>query len=161
VRYDPDRFEPASVTAPPYDVIDDDDRAALLARDPYNVVRIDLPRDEGGEGRYAVAERVWNEWLDEGALVIDEEPAFYVYRMGYRDDAGRPRQTTGIIGALELSRPGEGGILPHEHTTPKATTSPRSGGCRGWRASPPWARGRGRPTGPGATTTASTTVCGR
>jgi uncharacterized protein (DUF1015 family) len=120
VRYDPDRFEPASVTAPPYDVIDDDDRAALLARDPYNVVRIDLPRDEGGEGRYAVAERVWNEWLDEGALVIDEEPAFYVYRMGYRDDAGRPRQTTGIIGALELSRPGEGGILPHEHTTPKA-----------------------------------------
>ncbi len=28
--------------------------------------------------------------------------------------------TTGVLGALELSKPGEGGILPHEHTTPKA-----------------------------------------
>jgi len=30
------------------------------------------------------------------------------------------RHTTGVIGALELSRPGEGDILPHEFTTPKA-----------------------------------------
>ena len=120
VRYDPDRFEPTAVTAPPYDVIDDDDRASFLARDPHNVVRVDLPRDEDGEDRYALAARVWNQWLDDGVLVIDEEPALYVYRMGYHDDAGQPRQTTGVIGALELSRPGEGGILPHEHTTPKA-----------------------------------------
>jgi uncharacterized protein (DUF1015 family) len=39
--------------------------------------------------------------------------------MGYHDDAGRPRQTTGVVGALELVPPGEGGILPHERTTPK------------------------------------------
>jgi uncharacterized protein (DUF1015 family) len=39
--------------------------------------------------------------------------------MSYVDDAGRPRHTTGVIGALELSPPGVD-ILPHEHTTPKA-----------------------------------------
>jgi uncharacterized protein (DUF1015 family) len=30
------------VVAPPYDVIDDEQRAALLARSPHNVVEIDL-----------------------------------------------------------------------------------------------------------------------
>ena len=38
------------VVAPPYDVIDADDRAKLLARSPRNIVEIDLP--EGGEDRY-------------------------------------------------------------------------------------------------------------
>ena len=32
------------VVAPPYDVIDAEQRAELEARSPYNVVRIDLPR---------------------------------------------------------------------------------------------------------------------
>ena len=34
----------ADVTAPPYDVIDAEQRAELLARSPFNVVEIDLPR---------------------------------------------------------------------------------------------------------------------
>ena len=33
----------SNVVAPPYDVIDSDQRAALLARSPFNVVAIDLP----------------------------------------------------------------------------------------------------------------------
>ena len=53
-------------------------------------------------------------------LVQDDAPSFYVYRMGYHDEQGRARQTTGVIGALELQVPGEGDVLPHEHTTPKA-----------------------------------------
>jgi uncharacterized protein (DUF1015 family) len=40
--------------------------------------------------------------------------------MDFRDERGGARHTTGVLGALELSRPGEGGILPHEHTTRKA-----------------------------------------
>ena len=39
--------------------------------------------------------------------------------MDYVDDQGRPAHTLGVIGALGLEPPGEG-ILPHEHTTPKA-----------------------------------------
>ena len=48
-------------------------------------------------------------------------PAFYGYRMRFRDPAGEARQTVGVIGALELEPPGSG-ILPHEQTTPKAKT---------------------------------------
>src|SRR5437763_15430941 len=39
--------------------------------------------------------------------------------MGYHDADGRPRQTSGVIGALELSVPGEGDVLPHERTMSK------------------------------------------
>jgi uncharacterized protein (DUF1015 family) len=117
IRYDLDEADIALVTAPPYDVIDDAQRAALAAQDPHNVVVIDLP--VGGKDPYADAARAFADWQAQGVLRQDE-PAFYVYRMDYRDEAGATLHTTGVFGALELSRPGEGGILPHEHTTPKA-----------------------------------------
>ena len=108
-----------AVVAPPYDVIGEEDRARLVESSEYNAVRVELPREEGdGRNRYEVARDLFQAWLGEGALTQDE-PSFYVYRMGFHDEEGRPRQTAGILGALELSQPGEGGILPHERTTPK------------------------------------------
>lgn len=120
VRYDRDRFRLADVTAPPYDVLSASDRAALCARSDHNVVCIDLPVEADGADRYAAAGRVLNGWRADGALLTDPAPAFTVYRMDFTDDLGRPAATIGVIGALELSRPDEGEILPHEHTTPKA-----------------------------------------
>ncbi|HEY8527186.1 MAG TPA: DUF1015 domain-containing protein [Acidimicrobiales bacterium] len=119
IRYDLSRVSLPDVVCPPYDVIDDEQRAALAAASEHNAVRIDLPVDEGGEDRYAVASRLLRDWQAEGVLVTDERPTFTVYRMGYVDDAGVARRTTGVIGALELTPPGTD-ILPHEHTTPKA-----------------------------------------
>jgi uncharacterized protein (DUF1015 family) len=119
IRYDLARVELPEVVSPPYDVIDDDQRAALASRSHFNAVRIDLPVDEGGDDRYEVARRLLGDWQADGVLVTDPAPTFTVYRMSYDDDAGRPRHTTGVIGALELTAPGTD-ILPHEHTTPKA-----------------------------------------
>ena len=111
----------SDLAAPPYDVIDDDARAAFAARDPHNAVHLDLPVDDpDGTERYAAASRLLHRWLDEGVLVCEQHGVFYGYRMSFVDSAGRHRHTTGAIGALELSRPDEGSILPHEHTTPKA-----------------------------------------
>jgi uncharacterized protein (DUF1015 family) len=119
IRYDPARVDLGRVVSPPYDVIDDAQRAELAARDPHNAVRIDLPVDEGGRDRYEVARDLLADWRASGVLVTDDRPTFTIYRMAYADDAGVPRHTTGVIGALELSPPGTD-ILPHEHTTPKA-----------------------------------------
>jgi uncharacterized protein (DUF1015 family) len=102
------------VTSPPYDVIDTAERERLAASTAYNAVHVDLPSD------YDEAAGLLRRWEDEGVLVSDDEPSFYVYRMGYTDEAGRARQSTGVLGALELQVPGEGDVLPHEHTTPKA-----------------------------------------
>jgi uncharacterized protein (DUF1015 family) len=119
IRYDLDRVDLDRVISPPYDVIDDEQRAELAGRDPHNAVHVDLPVDEEGRDRYQVARSLLAGWRDQGVLVTDDCSTFTVYRMAYLDDAGVPRRTTGVIGALELSPPGSD-ILPHEHTTPKA-----------------------------------------
>jgi uncharacterized protein (DUF1015 family) len=120
LRFDDERLDYGLVTAPPYDVVDEAERAELGAQHPHQAVHLDLPLDEGDVSRYDVACRTLRQWRDDGVLVQDEDPSFYVYRMGYKDDTGRLRQTSGVIGALELAKPGTGGVLPHEQTTPKA-----------------------------------------
>ena len=119
IRYDPRRTDLAQVIAPPYDVIDVGQRAELADRDAHNAVRIDLPAETDGEGRYEAARTQMADWLHDGTLVTDDAPSFTLYRMTATDDAGVERRTTGVIGALELSPPGTD-ILPHEHTTKKA-----------------------------------------
>jgi uncharacterized protein (DUF1015 family) len=107
-------------------VIDGEQRAELAARHPDNIVQIDLPSESrGGGDRYQEAARLLDDWQRRGVLTRDPQPSFYGYRMTYTDDRGTPRRTTGVIGALELSAPGEGGILPHEFTTPKAKSDRR------------------------------------
>jgi uncharacterized protein (DUF1015 family) len=122
LRYDPAAVDLDAAIAPPYDVVSPEDQDALEARSPYNSIRVELPRDEAGLDRYSVAARLLHEWQAAGVLVTDDEPSFYVYRMGFHDTDGRPRQTSGVIGALGLSVPGAPGsdVLPHERTTPKA-----------------------------------------
>jgi uncharacterized protein (DUF1015 family) len=106
------------VIAPPYDVIDELERESLVARSAYNAVRVELPVDEGGVGRYERARRLMAEWQSSGLLVRDD-PGLYVYRMSYTDHLGRRRRSTGVMGALEVSVPGTGDVIPHERTMPK------------------------------------------
>ena len=120
VRYQAADGRLDDVLAPPYDVIGPDDREQLTGRSEHNAVRMELPADEDGRNRYQVAAELWQRWQAEGVLAADDEPSFYIYRMGYHDDAGQPRQTTGVFGALRLSTLDEGQVLAHEHTTPKA-----------------------------------------
>ncbi len=88
LRYaDPDLL--AEVAVPPYDVIDADERARLVARHDRSAVRIDLPVDEDGVDRYEVAHRLLDDWQADGTLVQDRDPTFTVHRMTYRDDAGQ------------------------------------------------------------------------
>jgi uncharacterized protein (DUF1015 family) len=133
IRYDLSRSGPELVTAPPYDVITEADRAELIERSPHNAVLIDLPVESDGPTRYEMAGHRLAGWRRDGTLVADPQPSFTVYRMTYTDDLGRSATTLGVIGALELSEPGEGGILPHEFTTPKAR-SDRLDLLRGTRA---------------------------
>lgn len=122
IHYDPARFgaELSDLTAPPYDVIDDDRRSHLRARHDHNAVHLTLPEGTAGRDRYAHAGDLWRSWRDAGVLITDRRPAFYVYRVTFEDDLDQvTRQTTGVIGALEVCPPGEGSVLPHERTMPK------------------------------------------
>jgi uncharacterized protein (DUF1015 family) len=110
----------AAVTAPPYDVLSDADVDELAARDPHNIVHIDVPR--GGDTRYSQAAIAFQDWLASGDLVVDDEPSFTIYRRRFIDAAGRQRELSGVLGALEVVDEGSGEVLAHERTTPKAST---------------------------------------
>ena len=104
----------AALTSPPYDVIDADGVAALEAESEHNVVRLILPREEPGSGqdRYARAAATLVAWRERGVLVPDPEPALYVYEQA---TPGGHRQR-GLLGALALTPPEDGIVLPHENT---------------------------------------------
>ncbi|MFI5075063.1 MAG: DUF1015 family protein [Actinomycetales bacterium] len=110
----------ARLTAPPYDVLSDADVDELAARDPHNVVRVDVPR--GGDERYSEAAVTLNDWLATGDLVTDVEPTFTIDRRRFTDATGQERELSGVLGALEVVDEGSGEVLAHERTTPKAST---------------------------------------
>lgn len=117
-RYNPAVIEDfGDVVAPPYDVIDSDERERLENLSPNNAVRLILPEGDRNFGPAESASAHLNKWLSDEVLIDDDEPAFYLYRMGFEDEAGHKRQTSGVIGALSLSAPDE--ILPHEETMAK------------------------------------------
>ncbi len=121
LRYSPD--EPLDdVVAPPYDVLSLADVDSLLARDPHNIVAIDVPLDRDGARRYELAARRMESWIAECVLRRDATPSLTLYRMEFTDETGRARHTVGVIGALEVVDEGADGVLPHERTTPKAKT---------------------------------------
>ena len=122
LRYAPDLAPLADLTSPPYDVLSDADRARFASLHPANFVVIDLPVESDGADRYDIASETLSEWIAAGVMRLDESPSFTLYRMSFTDEAGRERQTVGVIGALEVVDEGAGGVLPHERTTPKAKT---------------------------------------
>ncbi len=122
IHYAPSRVRLADVAAPPYDVLTEAERDALAARDPHNIVLIDVPVERDGPDRYREAAERLQCWLGEGVLIVDHAAAFYLERMAFTDEAGTPRVTVGVLGALEVVDPGAGDVLPHEQTTPKART---------------------------------------
>jgi len=104
-----------NVIAPPYDVIDSEQRARLEARSPYNVVRIDLPQ---GDDRYGRAAERLARWRAEGAVVRDAQPALWVLAQDYTGPDGEARTRRGFLGRVRIEDYGAGRIRPHERTHP-------------------------------------------
>src|SRR4051794_19372238 len=112
LRYSLDRVRLVDVIAPPYDVIGPAEQTALEARSPYNAIHVELARADGDP--YAAAAQRFAAWIGEGVLALDQ-PSLYAYEMRGTDEFGVARTTRGVMGALAVA---EGGVLPHEQTTP-------------------------------------------
>jgi uncharacterized protein (DUF1015 family) len=115
LRYVPERVGSlAAVTSPPYDVVvRPDGQRRLETADPYNVVRLILPDAATAEEQHRKAARTLDRWLRDGVLAPDPRPALYVYEQRDGDHLQR-----GVIGALRLSPPEDGVVLPHEDVMP-------------------------------------------
>lgn len=100
----------ADVTAPPYDVLDAEQRRALRERDPHNVVRLTCDPDESVGGRR------FREWLEQGVLVRDASPAVWLLEQDVPHDLGVGATRTGLAVSLRAEPYSTGVVLPHERT---------------------------------------------
>ena len=126
LHYDLDRTGGLErVAAPPYDVIDPEQRERLLALSPYNVVAIDLPRADPGGDPYAQAAATLRAWRDGGVVVTDPESALWALEQDYTGPDGARRTRRGVFARVRVEDYGRGRIRPHERTHP----GPRRTGC--------------------------------
>jgi uncharacterized protein (DUF1015 family) len=122
-RYDVARVGDLSdVVTPPYDRVDPEIQEACYARSPYNIVRIikgrEREEDDQASNAYTRAAECLRDWVAEGILVRDPEPAVYAYYQTY-SFAGERLTRKGIValGKLEPEK-----VHAHERTLkgPKA-----------------------------------------
>ncbi|HEV2752448.1 MAG TPA: DUF1015 family protein, partial [Solirubrobacteraceae bacterium] len=103
LRYDPSSVGSLdAVIAPPYDVIDDALRADLLAKSPFNVVEIDLPRAPDGVDPYAHAGETFAAWRTQGILTRESEPAFWALEQRYMAPDGSERTRRGFFARVRV-----------------------------------------------------------
>jgi uncharacterized protein (DUF1015 family) len=114
----------ADVTSPPYDVIDAEQREALLRRSPFNVVAVDLPKpagatsDASGADPYAAAGELFEAWQMQGIVVRDPQPAIWAHTQTYTGPDGQTRTRQGCFCRVRIEGYGPGRVRPHERTHP-------------------------------------------
>jgi uncharacterized protein (DUF1015 family) len=108
--------DPATLVAPPYDLIGAARQHQLYERSPYNIVRLEYGRDAD---RYAAAEVTLAKWLTAKVLVRAPRPAIYQYTQTF-DVEGRLMHRTGFVARIRLEEFDRRRISPHERTFPAA-----------------------------------------
>ncbi len=113
----------AQVVTPPYDVIDKEAQERYYARSPYNVIRLELGKEEPADTSlnnvYTRAAATFAEWRAQGIIQQDSQPGYYLYQQIFR----RNEQTytrTSLLARVRLEPWSARVVLPHEHTLAKA-----------------------------------------
>ncbi|PRP91029.1 hypothetical protein ENSA5_59420 [Enhygromyxa salina] len=119
LRYDSSKAGPlGDLLAPPYDVIDARQRAELAAASPHNCVHVILPEAPAGAedplAKYRAGAEAFAR-LEAEALIRDAEPSLYVYHQRFESE-GQTYVRKGLVALIELTRFGQGPVLPHERT---------------------------------------------
>jgi uncharacterized protein (DUF1015 family) len=118
----------SSLIAPPYDVIDQAERARYAALAAENIVHVMLPEappaPPGGadDDRYRVAAERLAAWRRKGVLRRDPEPMLYVLAQDFTLPTGERLTRRGVFAAVAAEGYEPRRIRPHErtHAGPKA-----------------------------------------
>jgi uncharacterized protein (DUF1015 family) len=108
------------LVSPPYDVISPELNDELLARSPYNAVRLARPDDP------REAARLLKEWQADRILIREEEPAVWLSEEEFAGPESQRSTRRGLVARVALEPYDRGIVLPHERSFPK----PRRGRLR-------------------------------
>ena len=123
LRYTEKSGDIGQLCCPPYDIINAEQRDALIAKNPHNLIRLELPVIGGSEDMapYKDAASTLRQWLDEDILRRDEKDCIYIYEMDFSALGGN-YSVKGFVSLVKLEPFSKGVILPHEETLSKAKT---------------------------------------
>lgn len=112
----------AQVITPPFDVISPDAQERYYAQNPYNVVRLELgrqqPDDNSLNNVYTRAAATLAEWRLQHVLHQETTPCYYLYQQKFT--YGDQQYTrTSLLARVRLEQWSARVILPHEHTRTK------------------------------------------
>lgn len=106
----------SEVVCPPYDIIPEAMREALVSKNKFNMVNLELPK---GENMYKNAAQILKKWQEDGVLKQDKRDAIYIYEEEFTVK-GITKKIKGIICLVKLEEFSKGVVLPHEETLSKA-----------------------------------------
>jgi uncharacterized protein (DUF1015 family) len=113
----------AQVVTPPFDVISAEAQKRYYARNPYNVIRLELgeehPDDTTLNNRYTRAAATLAEWRLKGILRQDDTSCYYMYQQLFTHD-GKIYTRTSLLARVRLEPWDARVVLPHELTHRKA-----------------------------------------
>jgi uncharacterized protein (DUF1015 family) len=118
IRYTKKAGDAENLITQPYDKIDTQMQREYYEKSKYNYCRLILPMEHN---KYQVAKERIEQWLKEGIMTKEGQPAIFLSRQDFTLD-GKDYQRTGIIAALRLYAYDENVVFPHEGTlkAPKA-----------------------------------------
>lgn len=121
LRYTEKAGDIANLCCPPYDIISGEERKALIRKNQYNLIRLELPVLGGSEdlSPYREAANTLRAWLKDEILKTDEKEAIYIYEMEF-SAYGKSHKVKGFVSLVKLEPFSKGVILPHEETLSKA-----------------------------------------
>jgi uncharacterized protein (DUF1015 family) len=109
----------AAVICPPYDIITPQMRHELYHRSEYNFVRLEdswgSPEDTAMASKYTRSVATLEQWLKQGILKVDEEPAIYLHDH-YFTYQGKEFRRRGLITCIRLGEGNEMAVRRHEGT---------------------------------------------
>ena len=111
LRYDAAAGDLERLVCPPYDVIDDDERVALLAASPYNAVRLELPELE-----YDLVGALIDGWLGAGVLRREQSPGLVAWTQIFTLDDGSAHERRVLLATVGVEPYEARVVRPHERT---------------------------------------------
>ena len=106
------------VACPPYDVVTEEEVRSIVSGNPYsflNIVRAEATFEKGvnpyDEKVYRKARKNLERFVEEGILLREDSPAFYIYRQTMRE-----HQQTGIVACVSVDEYLANKIKKHELT---------------------------------------------
>jgi len=121
IRYNQEKIKKIdNVISQPYDRVRYGLQDQYYELSDFNVTRIikgkEFEGDSDTDNVYTRARSFLDKWLEDGILVREENPAYYVYHQSFPLPSGEVITRKAFICAFELSDFEEGIVLPHEKT---------------------------------------------